>query len=74
MPWLQNRVYFVGFSTPEQSGKFKTLVTHTRLIKVDPPGGRMLMLAVCYSSTQSYSRIHVNLTILFYVYFLYRKT
>ena len=38
--WFQNRVYFLGFSTPEQGGKFKTPVAHTRLIKVESPPGR----------------------------------
>ena len=28
---------FFGFSNPEQSGKFKTPVAHTCLIKTDPP-------------------------------------
>ena len=34
---FQNRVYFLGFSTPEQDGKVKTLVAHTHLIKVESP-------------------------------------
>ena len=32
------------------------------------------MLATCYSSKQSYFKIDLTLTILFYVYFLYRKS
>ena len=35
--WFQNRVYFLGFSNPEQGGKFKMLVTHICLIKVESP-------------------------------------
>ena len=34
----------------------------------------MLILAACYSSIQSYLKISFILTILFYVYFLYRKS
>ena len=30
-----------GFSNPEQSGKFKTPVAHTRLIKVETPLGSL---------------------------------
>ena len=33
-----------------------------------------LILAICYSSTQSYFKIHVILIILFNSYFLYRKS
>ena len=37
----QNRVSFLGLPTLEQGDKFKTLVAHTRLIKVEsPPGAR----------------------------------
>ena len=35
--YLQSRVSFLGFPTPEQGDKFKTLVAHTRLIKVEFP-------------------------------------
>ena len=33
-----------------------------------------LILATCYSSIQSYFKIDLNLTVLFNVYFLYRKS
>ena len=42
--WLQNRVYFLSFSTPEQGGKFKTPVAHTRLIKVESPPGAICII------------------------------
>ena len=37
--WLQNmyRVYFWGFSTPEEGGKFKVPVAHIRVIKAEFP-------------------------------------
>ena len=39
--YLQSRVSFLGFPTPEQGDKFKTSVAHSRLIKVEfPPPGR----------------------------------
>ena len=33
-----------GFSTPEQGGKFKTPVAHTRLIKVESPRSWVILL------------------------------
>ena len=35
---------------------------------------RTLILATCYSCIQSYFKIHLILTMLFNVYFLYRKS
>ena len=34
----------------------------------------MFIPATCYSSIQSYFKIYLTLTILFYVYFLYKKS
>ena len=35
----------LGFSTPEQGGKFKTPVAHTHLIKAESPGRRLSNLS-----------------------------
>ena len=53
----------VGFNHPNSAVK-------TEFFKKN---SRKLILATCYSSIQSYFKIDLTLTILFYVYFLYLK-